>query len=93
MPIDIRFESGAETDLERIIDFFGPGTAAAIRFAERFDRGISQLLAFPESAPSNENGARLLYLTGTSFYIAYEYVDEILTVLAVPHSSSPQFGQ
>ncbi|MGE0600424.1 MAG: type II toxin-antitoxin system RelE/ParE family toxin [Dehalococcoidia bacterium] len=90
MAFDIRFASEAETDLENIIDFFGPGTPGALRFAERFDRGISQLLQFPESAPANEAGARLLYLAGTSFFISYEYNDDILTVLAVPHSSSDE---
>lgn len=90
MATDIHFSARAEDELSEIIDFLGPGTRTAEMFAERFDRGIAQLLAFPQSAPADPFGARLLYLTGTSFSIAYQYLEESLYILAVPHSSSPR---
>lgn len=90
MATDIRFAPRAEQDLDAIIDFMGAGSTAAERFSERFDRGIEQLLRFPESAPADGFGARLLYLSGASYSIAYEYTSGVLTILAVPHSSAPR---
>lgn len=90
MATDIRFEPRAETELDDIIDFLGAASRAAERFAERFDRGIAQLLRFPESAPPDASGARLLYLTGTNFSIAYEYTAGVIVILSVPHASLPR---
>jgi plasmid stabilization system protein ParE len=87
---DIRFATRAEEDLNAIVDFLGAGSPLAERFAERFDRGIEQLLRFPESAPPDGFGARLLYLTGTSYSIAYEFTGSLVVILAVPHSSEPR---
>lgn len=90
MAVDIRFERKAGEELEEIIEFLGATSAAARRFAERFDRGIAQLLLFPESAPDDGTGVRVLYLTRTSYSIVYEFDDEQLTILSVAHASRPR---
>jgi plasmid stabilization system protein ParE len=90
MAVDIRFERKADEDLEEIVEFLGVTSTAARRFAERFDRGIAQLLLFPESAPNDGTGVRVLYLTRTSYAIVYEFNESQLTILSVAHASRPR---
>jgi plasmid stabilization system protein ParE len=88
VPIRIETSPAASEELDVAVDYvLRISRAAADRFADSYERAITNILEFPFIG-REEFGARRLQITGSDYAIIYRVrEDGSVTIVAFPHAS------
>lgn len=85
----VRYAARAQRDLLQALEFLhAENPAAAARFADRLDRAVLLLQAFPRAGKElDETRRRALPIVGTGHHIAYVLQGEDILVLRIWHGA------